>query len=565
MAGLGAAHIANQGADLAGGKWVSEVLAKLWPYASRAVEVAVREMAPDILNDNKPTWMEGIVLERFVLGDEPPTITGIHVDETNDDETDEVRLEMCLEWRSKCDIQLTVKPLPKAVSKYLPSLVVGAMQYMTSLTAGVQSLSLQANVLLTLTPLKPRLPVVSCLQVCFTQRPALDFSITLTKGEMGVLNYLKPWLLRTIATAALDPLVIPEHVAVPIEEGGVDEQSPEGIVLVTVEKAENVPKMDYFGHSDTYVDLWVRPRIKRRTAVINNEANPVWSGESFQMLVHTRRYQSVTFELWDEDNDILDAQDDYIGTCVIPIRNMTPGKEYKTALQVHSSPLDAMALPGQRVAAEGASPDVSSTKLHVVMRYVPAKMADMFSAEIGAPGVLRARINMVEVPHLGVLPLKIRMQVQGQSMAVGGPPTSPPVRPLTGKDKERTAIPFSYDAVFDVLGPAEVVNASVLDIEVLSGSNVVASFHIPVTQVRAREVEGCTSVAGGEFILKDDASTRQHAAAAAPTVPPGAAAPAAAGAAAAVAAAAGVEGHSGVVLRAEVWWHPLYGAAVLPA
>lgn len=61
---------------------------------------------------------------------------------------------------------------------------------------------------------------------------------------------------------------------------------------VHVLRAEGIPKMDVLGGwSDTYVDLWVRGRAKRRTNVVPRSATPVWQGQSFQLMVHTRRYQ----------------------------------------------------------------------------------------------------------------------------------------------------------------------------------------------------------------------------------------------------------------------------------
>ncbi|GFH30394.1 DNA polymerase kappa, partial [Haematococcus lacustris] len=81
-------------AQLAGGAWVSQVLCRLWPYSSAAIEQQVQAMVPDLVEANKPPWMEGVTLQRsllwltaallqldrFSLGATPPVIKSVHVD-----------------------------------------------------------------------------------------------------------------------------------------------------------------------------------------------------------------------------------------------------------------------------------------------------------------------------------------------------------------------------------------------------------------------------------------------------------------------------------------------------
>ncbi len=64
----------------------------------------------------------------------------------------------------------------------MPGLLQAMMQFMTSLTVGVQGLSVRAQVLLTLAPLSSELPVVKAMHVSMLRPPTIDYNITLTKG-----------------------------------------------------------------------------------------------------------------------------------------------------------------------------------------------------------------------------------------------------------------------------------------------------------------------------------------------------------------------------------------------
>lgn len=53
----------------------------------------------------------------------------------------------------------------------------------------------------------------------------------------------------------------------------------QGKLRVTVVKATGLKNMERIGISDPYVRLYVRVLFKRKTRVINNNLNPVWSGD----------------------------------------------------------------------------------------------------------------------------------------------------------------------------------------------------------------------------------------------------------------------------------------------
>jgi hypothetical protein len=84
----------------ASSEWLTILIAKMWPYVSKAVEAEVVRMVPGIIAAAKPKWMEGIEIKKFHLGEASPKITFINVDEHNEDEVDDIRMEIGFDWKS---------------------------------------------------------------------------------------------------------------------------------------------------------------------------------------------------------------------------------------------------------------------------------------------------------------------------------------------------------------------------------------------------------------------------------------------------------------------------------
>lgn len=74
------------------------------------------------------------------------------------------------------------------------------------------------------------------------------------------------------------------------------ELKPQGVLKVTVIKASSLKNTELIGKSDPYVCLYIRPKCKESTKVIDNNINPEWN-EEFYLTVEDRETQFVTFEV----------------------------------------------------------------------------------------------------------------------------------------------------------------------------------------------------------------------------------------------------------------------------
>ncbi len=46
----------------AGGVWVSQVLSRLWPSITQAIEKQVTDTFPDLIEQNKPKWLQDVTV-----------------------------------------------------------------------------------------------------------------------------------------------------------------------------------------------------------------------------------------------------------------------------------------------------------------------------------------------------------------------------------------------------------------------------------------------------------------------------------------------------------------------
>jgi hypothetical protein len=119
----------------------------------------------------------------------------------------------------------------------------------------------------------------------------------------------------------LGPLVLPEGITIPLQPDAGRVDMPKGVLFVRVLEAKNVPRMDWFGKADPYLELFVRQRRKHKTSVKPNTYNPRWE-ENFELLVHDPDHQKLTCIL--KERDIV-GSDEEVGRMQVPIKDLPEG------------------------------------------------------------------------------------------------------------------------------------------------------------------------------------------------------------------------------------------------
>ena len=125
------------------------------------------------------------------------------------------------------------------------------------------------------------------------------------------------------------PFVLPEHYFYPLDPGAPDLQRPLGYLCCRVLEAKHIPRMDLFGWSDTFVEVFVRHTQRNRTQVCPGKA-PEWD-EEFVLPVHSVAHQKLRFALWDYDAF---SPDDEIGRCEVALADLEERKTHDLWLDV---------------------------------------------------------------------------------------------------------------------------------------------------------------------------------------------------------------------------------------
>jgi hypothetical protein len=164
-----------------------------------------------------------------------------------------------------------------------------------------------------------------------------DFTPTVEGGPLGnalgaLLPAVKSWLKSTVNEAIWMPYVLPDHYFYPLEPNAPDLQHPLGVLHCRVIEAKNIPRMDMFGHADTFVEVYLRHTQRDTTKIVSGK-HPTWEDEVFVMPVHSKQHQKLKFALWDYDPL---SPNDEIGRCEIAIKDIPEGQTQDLWLDVHN-------------------------------------------------------------------------------------------------------------------------------------------------------------------------------------------------------------------------------------
>lgn len=309
--------------------WLNSVMGQLWPRVNKALSTMGRQQLDPLMKESKPSWITSVMLDRFDLGDNAPQVSGVKVYQSGASGADEIIMELDFGWTSEAEMSMIVHPMPHQA--WLATPVVEILSKLIVVKVGVEKVTLNGRVRITLKPLMDEMPIVAAMQVAFVEMPNFNFDLTLYGGDIGFLPGLEAWITTVIKDSVLRPYVLPDHYTIPVVPGDYNAiDKPRGMLFVTIISAKNVPKMDWFNGSDPYVRLFVRDKRKLKTQIKQNTTKPEWN-EEFQLLVHEPEHQHLTLHMF--DHDVLSV-DDEIGRGSFPIRNLRNGDEEELDIEI---------------------------------------------------------------------------------------------------------------------------------------------------------------------------------------------------------------------------------------
>ena len=323
--------------------WLEVMMQLMWkPWIKNAVNTMAYEQLPLTLKESKPSWIHGLTLTKFRLGDKMPDIKSIRCYSDNDEIMDDVFMDIDLEWKSEQDIEITVEVLGDSTAAAIPDVIEKGVSKMLSIVVGVENFCIDGVLRIAFRPLLEVIPVIGAAQVAFKEIPKFDYTPTIHGGPLGtvgsgILPMFRGWLDSTIKENLLRPLTLPEHMFFPVAENVEDLNLPKGIITCTIVEAKDLPRMDLLALPgkaiNPYVEVFVRHTQRHRTAVADEHPhNPHWD-ETFHMPVHEPDRQELVVRCWDFDAF---ASNDEVGSVTIPVSELKENEEQDMWLSLKS-------------------------------------------------------------------------------------------------------------------------------------------------------------------------------------------------------------------------------------
>nr|XP_043628376.1 calcium-dependent lipid-binding protein-like [Erigeron canadensis] len=265
-------------------KWLNKQLSKLWPYVAEAAEIIIKDSVEPILEEYRPSAISSLKFSKLTLGTVAPKIEGIRI---QSQKQGQITMDLDFRWGGNPDIVLGIE-------------------------AGVVSLPIQLKDLQIFTIIRvifqlcDEIPCISAVVVALLSepKPRIDYTLRAVGGSLTAIPGISDMIDDIVTTIITDMLQWPHRIVVPLGGVPVDtsdlELKPQGKLMLTIMKANNLKNMEMMGKSDPYVVAYVRPLEKFKTKVIENNLNPVWN-QVFHLTVEDKESQHAIVEVFDED------------------------------------------------------------------------------------------------------------------------------------------------------------------------------------------------------------------------------------------------------------------------
>ncbi|CAB4284274.1 unnamed protein product [Prunus armeniaca] len=302
--------------------WFNKALYDMWPYLDKAICGIIRSTAKPIFAEYIGQYqIKSIEFETLTLGSLPPTVYGMRVHESNENE---LVFEPAIRWAGNPHITVVLKLLSFRISAQLVDVQIFAAPRII------------------LRPLVPSFPCFANITATLIDKPHVDFGLKIQGGDVmaipGLYQFVQEFIRRQVASLYLWP----QTLEIPILDGSLSGaiKKPVGILHVKVVRALKLLKMDIIGTSDPYVKIKLSgERLpSKKTTIKMRNLNPEWN-ENFKLTVKDPQSQVLQFHLYDWEQI---GTHDFLGMQIVPLKVLAPleKKELTLDLVKNTNPYD---------------------------------------------------------------------------------------------------------------------------------------------------------------------------------------------------------------------------------
>lgn len=253
--------------------WMNQLMAIAWSHIDKAASTwAIHDATLEkLLNSNtfwRPRWMlgTGVKIYSFMLGQEPVTVTGIKVfpHPTGNPPAQELLMDIDFEWASKLQCGLQLRSVDTTTPASIIDRILGVAYSTVGVRVVLEDLVARGRMRVEIQPLLDILPVFGAVKVSFLEAPTFTYQVSSFGANPLMIPGLESWVDEFVRNQVMQPFTFPEGLTVNVGQlFGVDihipVKRPQGMLVIKVVDAVNVPRMDLFGLSDCYVKYALIP------------------------------------------------------------------------------------------------------------------------------------------------------------------------------------------------------------------------------------------------------------------------------------------------------------------
>ncbi|KAJ1722955.1 Tricalbin-2 [Coemansia erecta] len=312
--------------------WMNEFVTRFWLMFEPSLSRMVIDQVDPILAQNTPGFLDSLRLTTFTLGTKAPRIDGVRTYSELED-----RNQIVMDWHASfTPNDMTDVPAVLRENRVNPKVVLTVRVGKGFIGAGmpilVENMVFKGKMQVKL-QLGPVFPHVRTADVCFLERPTIDFTLK----PVGVDTFgvdiahvpgLRTFILDMIHATIGPMFYAPNHFTVDVEQiisGAVANiPSAKGVLIIHMNSARGLPKMDTFGKADPYVRVSTvkHPEVFDRTRMIEKTLTPSWD-ETLKILIYSKT-DTIQMDVFDWNNV---GKDDKIGFVSYPMQKLLEQSE----------------------------------------------------------------------------------------------------------------------------------------------------------------------------------------------------------------------------------------------
>ncbi|KAJ1822410.1 Tricalbin-2 [Coemansia sp. RSA 2599] len=307
--------------------WLNEFVTRFWLMFEPSLSRMVIDIVDPILAQNAPGFLDSLRLTTFTLGTKAPRIDGVRTYSELED-----RNQIVMDWHASfTPNDLTDVPPVLRENRVNPKVVLTVRVGKGFIGAGmpilVENMVFKGKMQVKL-QLGSVFPHVRTADVCFLERPTIDFTLKPVGGDTFGVDIAHIPGLRTFILdmmhATIGPMFYaPNHFTIDVEQlisGAVANiPSAKGVLIIRMHSARGLPKMDTFGKADPYVRVSTvkHPEISEQTRRIEKTLSPSWD-ETLKILIYSKT-DTIQMDVFDWNNV---GKDDKIGFVSYPMQTL---------------------------------------------------------------------------------------------------------------------------------------------------------------------------------------------------------------------------------------------------